>query len=270
MKKYVAISGLIFLLVSSAYAGGMEPVARSPILYTFVGAEGGYTWNDINGIKINTLDSGGDSYFDAGVTSSRNAGGSARVYAGLMRLIYRDALYFSGEVGWGYYGKTTLTLHYITDNPNSSNLNGSTLTDTFNGFDALIGLVYNQPRYDLFLKAGALLQNSNLNGHLIVNQPPNPNNNSFSYTNVGVKLTLPQTLPEIKVGGAYHVNENISVSATYAHAFGYATQVNVGALNCNNGTGANCTGGTISNTLANASVNPSMDIVMLGLQYRFA
>lgn len=269
MQKFVAIGVLTFSVVSFAYAGVMGPVAMTPTLYTFVGAEGGYTWNDIDGITFNSQDSGGDDFFENGTTSSKNSGGSARLYAGLMRLIYSDWLYFSGEVSWGYYGKTTLTLNFTTNNPNSGDPNGTTLTDTFNGFDALIGLVYNQPRYDLFLKAGALLQNSNLKGDVIVNQAPNPNNSSYSNTLVGVKLTLPQNLPEIKVGGAYHVNDHIAVSASYAHAFGFPTQLNVDATNCN-GNSPFCQGGTINNTLVNANVNPSLDIVMLGLQFRFA
>lgn len=269
MQKLVAIGVLTLSVVSFAHAGAMGPVASTPTLYTFVGAEGGYTWNDIDGITFNSQDSGGDDYFDIGTTTSQNSGGSARLYAGLMRLIYSDSLYFSGEVGWGYYGKTTLTLNFISNNPNSSNLNGTSLTDTFNGFDALIGLVYNQPRFDLFLKAGALLQNSNLKGNLVVNQAPNANNTNYSYTSVRVKLALPQVLPEIKVGGAYHVNDNIAVTATYAHAFGFASQVDIDTNNCN-GNNPFCQGGTITNSLVNANVNPSLDIVMLGLQYRFA
>ena len=125
-KTFVRIGILTCSVVSFAYAGGMGPVVMSPILYTFFGAEGGYTWNDIDRITFNSTDADG-TVNDIGATSIQNSGGSARLYAGLMRLMYGNSLYFSGEVGWGYYGKSTLTLHDTTFD-NSSNLNGSTLT----------------------------------------------------------------------------------------------------------------------------------------------
>lgn len=247
MRKLPVLISLICSLMSASVCNA-GLAGEAPKIYTFFGVEGGYSWNDIDSIFVRTIDTmnGINSFVKS---SKHDSGGTVRVYTGIMRLIHGDNLYFSGEVGWGYYGETKLTLNpLIVENGGSGGY--FRVKDTFTGFDALVGLILNKPEYDVFIKAGALVQNSNLKTNI-------SGNLDGDTAQLYAKMTATQALPEVKVGGSYHVNDNLLLTAAYAHAFGYPMEFDVQA-------------GDTEFARIKASLHPSLDILTVGVQYRFA
>ena len=169
-----------------------------------------------------------------------------------------DRFAYSGEVGWGYYGHTKMSAKYAgspTPEQIASGLDiGSVNMDQW-GFDVLVGLLYTQPKYDLFFKAGALFQNSRVSAQDIA---VNDTGTSVSFNN-----TIPEVLPEIKLGGAYHVTDKLLATLSWMHAFG-------GTFNID----APITESSSVRTLALSNAltswqSPVLNSVMFGLEYRF-
>lgn len=242
--------------MSCSYAGTMGPIATPSTLMGFVSGEGGYTWNKVKGITLTGSGIGG-AVFGLN-TNQNNQGGTGRLAVGVMHPI-NDLLFLSGEIGWGYYGETTS--HFDLSGVSNaaaitSAINGVNLKNTLWGFDVLAGVVYNQPQYDLFFKAGALMENSQL-------KFSTGNLSSISSTVTGssvIKNNQTEALPVIKLGASYHVWENLSVFAAWTHAFGSNEQLN-----------ANIAFSTPVALYVNANLqNPTLDVVTGGLTYRFA
>ena len=115
--------------------------------------------------------------------------------------------------------------------------------------------VNTQPKYDLFFKAGALFQNSRVSAQDIA---VNDTGTSVSFNN-----TIPEVLPEIKLGGAYHVTDKLLATLSWMHAFG-------GTFNID----APITESSSVRTLALSNAltswqSPVLNSVMFGLEYRF-
>lgn len=265
MKRSVIAS--MVLASCAANAGTMGPVATSPSLMGFVSVEGGYTWNQVKGVDVtvNGFDDNNRQKLPTPWTfhldsDQNNKGGTGRLAVGMMHPI-NDVLLLSGEIAWGYYGQTTS--HFdISGNAikNPPDISGVSLKNTLWGFDVLAGVVYNQPQYDLFFKAGALMQNSQLklsSGSLDDIAPQVTGSAS-------VKVNQTEALPLIRLGGSYHIWENLSIFAAYTHAFGsnekISGNVNIPALN-----------NRPVDVSANVNLqNPTMDVVTGGLMFRFA
>lgn len=230
------------ILASSAYAGGPDamsmPVA-SQNHNLFATLEGGYTWNSL-----------GDTTVTVGSTThtaeQTNNGGTGRVAVGAIH--YSTAytgLSYTGEMGWGYYGKTSY----------QSVGGGIDAQNYIYGLDLLAGVDYQiVSAFDVFFKVGGMLQNVRLDR----------NTNLGNYTNGSVTgsdnstTTVSSIVPEIKLGGVYNITNEWGLSASYLGAYGNG---NV-SMNVQKSAGYSYTNATGAPIMLNT--------LLLGLTYKFA
>lgn len=243
MKK-ISILSLITALSCGSYvqAGTMGPIDTTPCLISFLALEGGYTWNEIDGYNFSFT--GVNRLY----SHKSDKGGSGRVAGGIIRPINKQFA-LSSEIGFGYYGRTTL------DSVNTGLAIGLpghlNVRNTLSGFDALAGVAFTTPNYSVFFKAGALVQNMAMK--TITDFTPFTPTLRQSFHQ---KINHTAALPELKVGGAYNVATNWALTASYLHAFG-SSPGTTAAFNLNNGSAH-----------FNTNVqNPSIDTVLLGIQY---
>jgi hypothetical protein len=240
MKKSTVSVGLLTILLSSGVsAGTMGSVVQPSFVKPFVGVEGGYTWTQTDGLNFNYLDN-----LSLHSTENTKMAGSGRVYAGLSHEL-SDIFAVTGEIGGGYYGNTKYK--FVRD-PQTVALDDLNIKSSQYGFDILAGLMYTQPSYDLFLKAGAMVQNSRLSVNSSL-----PANGSLA-----LKTNETEILPEIKLGGAYHLTEQLALTASWAHVFGSTQKASLSY---------NPT--SFSSAVHVNLQNPTLDSAMVGLQYRF-
>ncbi|WP_298625054.1 hypothetical protein [uncultured Legionella sp.] len=240
MKKISLLSVLSALSFSSViHAGGMGD--SNFCCSAFISLEGGYSWNAIDGYNFALI--GTNDY----ITSTENKDQySARLAAGMINMM-DDQFGVTGELGWGYYGKTTLNPTTPTQALIQGNLN---IAHTLSGFDALLGVAYMQPCYSFSFKAGALIQN------MQIHTTATDAFASGLADTYSLKENKTAVLPEIKLGAAYNFNENWSLTGTFMVAFGSKTQT-TGEFNINTGT----------SHLSINNQNPSISSAMLGVQY---
>lgn len=242
MNKLTLVS-LASVLSCSAlvHAGGMGCNTGQMNGGAFFGLEGGYAQNNIDGYNFTLFPSG---VIVSSVEDKQNY--VFRLSAGMMNQM-DDQFAVSGELGWGYYGKTSFTpsfnIPFTLAAPNAF-----TSSHTITGFDALVGMLYTQPSFNLYLKAGAMLQNvrnkttANFYGFNLVDTQTTSSNSSAA-------------LPEIKVGGAYNFNENWALTVSYMYVFGGNPEV-TGNFNTTTG---------VSNLVVDTE-NPGLSAAMIGLQ----
>lgn len=247
MKKIITTS--MILASCAVNAGTMGPVTVAPT-QAFISAEGGYTWNQIDGLSAN--------FGTAGriFTKQSTSGGTGRLAVGVMKPVY-NAFYLTGEFGGGYYGSEDIKLRStgtVSTNLERQDL-GLRAKATIYGYDILAGLSYEQPAYGLFFKAGTMIQN--LHGRFDAAGDAR----SMDITSASIGLNTTEALPEIKLGGSYHVYENLSITASWSHVFGSTLK---GYINRDMSSLDRLTSGAL--TLR----NPSLDVALVGLEYRFA
>jgi hypothetical protein len=251
MNSFFSKIALLSALSLSAHAGTMGAIITPPYSHPFVSAEGGYTWSKIDGLHINVVD-----IVTLNSNKSRH-GGSARLAAGLEREI-GHAWMMSGEIGYGYYGYTSTSPRAagpLLDMVGAPNFSAIHMKFTQDGFDALAGIIYHQPAFDLFFKAGALVQNSHRKLNIDLGSLIGVDLNGKAQ----VKMNQTEVMPEIKLGGAYHVTENFSILGSWTHAFGANSKIQA---NLN-----------IFNPIGSINIdleNPTLNVLMVGLQYNFA
>lgn len=242
MKKIITLIPLFSALSCSSvvFAGGM---GGSQCCSGFMSLEGGYTWTSISGYEF-TLDGLGNTF--SSVVSKQ--GYSARIGGGVINMI-DDDFGVTGEVGWGYYGKTTLNSPEAgIILPVSTSLS---MSHTLSGFDALIGVAFMQPYYTLSFKAGALIQNMQTKTAAFIAPIAFP-----VFDSLNIKTNQTAVLPEIKVGAAYNFNENWALTAAFMFALG-AKNKTTGEFDVN----------TFRGSLNVNNQNPSMGTGLLGIQY---
>ncbi|CAM2801766.1 outer membrane beta-barrel protein [Legionella worsleiensis] len=243
MKKLTLLSLMSALSFSSViHAGGMGEA--NSCCSSYFSLEGGYTWNNIDGYDFVILDN--NTLLSSRLTDDEYTG---RFAAGVLTM-FADQFAATAEVGWGYYGKTTV-------NPARLNVAAAipaalTSSHTLSGFDALLGVAYVQPYYSVSFKAGALIQNMQ--------------NNTTAFYSPDISLPLVDSynekavqtavLPEIKLGAAYNFNENWSLTGSYLFALG-ASPKTTGVFNLNNSTGS----------LNVDKRNPTINTLLVGVQY---
>lgn len=257
MKKNTAL-GLIALFSFAANAGAYEAVASVPAnsSYLFSTLEGTYTWTKNHGFRFAFIDDEDDSFeIHSGRDRSRWGGRLAVGYAKQLCCPF----YVSGEIGWGYYGRTRHPLHVTgplaDDIEEVVDLGGLHIKTSQNGFDVLAGLIWNQDCWELFFKAGALIQNNHRNisvdfGELLID--------SDLTGGLSVETNRTEVLPEIKLGGSWYFCDNWAITASWMHAFGTRPRIDL-VLD-------------IENPFGESSIhlrNPSLDVFTLGIQYRF-
>jgi len=243
VKNFLKFNALL-LAVSAAHAGAMGPSTCQDCVVPFVSAEAAYNWLGVGSVTINNIQ---------GVETYKKWGG--RVGAGITRS-YRENFSFTGELGYGYYGKTNIS---FADGANVGQFSVDGLDllvgaqYALSGFDALRGL-------DVFFKAGAMVENRRSKGS--INLGVLVNGNYISGSQNG-NTNQSQVLPELKVGGLYHVWDNFLVSLSYMKVFGST----VGSTSSQSATVSPAS--YTSNTSVHYQ-NPGINSIMFGLQYNFA
>lgn len=251
MKKNTAL-GLIALFASAVNAGAPEAVSApsTPTTYSFVTLEGTYTHSRTDGFHF-----GFSPLFDVNSSKDRSRWGG-RFAFGLARQLC-DQFYASGEIGWGYYGRTTYPLKarglLLDIFDNFQGLDGIHIKTSQNGFDVLAGLIWRLPCFELFFKAGALIQNYHQNLNIEFD--------SFGFDLVGglsTKTNRMEALPEIRLGGSYYISDSWAITASWMHAFGTRQKIDFDL--------------DLINPLGDSRVNlrnPTLNILTIGVQLRF-
>ena len=259
MKSSKLLASFFLFMSTVLNAGGMGAVqASKPTIYPFIGAEGSYTWSNIVGYNMNVADVG--LFTSDKVTQ----GFGGRVSAGLLDQITENFL-ASAEMGWAYYGRVKLNPMLIVPSgvavfPATNSMH---VTLDQYGLDVLAGVVYTKPTYDLFFKAGALFENLRIDAaantkELLAAAPALVTKWNGKET---LRYNLPQVLPEIKLGGAYHITQKTVVTLAWMHAFGSTFSFDAPALAFN------------PTSLGNLTLNlqsPTLNSVMFGLEHRFS
>jgi hypothetical protein len=243
MIKKITLLSLISTLPCSSivYAGGMGDGNTSSCCSAFMSLEAGYTVNKIEGYNF-TID---------GITTTtlksnkKNTHYSGRLAAGALSMMDED-IGFTGEVGWGYYGRTTLnpTLTGLT-----TPIRNISSKYTISGFDTLVGVAFIQPCYSLSFKVGALIQNLQSDDVISYVTPP-------TVYVLKSKNNKTAALPEVKLGAAYNIDSNWAITGSYLFALGGTTK----------------TTGVFSTTSPSYSLNidnqnPMLNSLLLGVQY---
>lgn len=242
MKKLTLLSLISALSCSPfVYAGGMGD--SNMCCSAFMSLEGGYTWNTLDGYDFTI--SGTNLSLSSIETRDQY---TARLAAGMIAMV-DDDFGVTGELGWGYYGKTKFAPEatgFLTQVPAALSL-----SHTISGFDALLGVAFVQPSYSLSFKAGAMIQNMQ-----------NKSTSEFfpfgltSLESMTVKNNTTAVLPEIKLGASYNFNQNWALTGAYLFALGGRNRT-TGDFNVN----------TFSSNLNVNSQNPTLNSLLLGFQY---
>jgi hypothetical protein len=243
------------------YAGGMGDVeANKAEFVPFLLGEASYTWPQIGQFNINFTNLADTS------TVNKIQGWGGRFAAGLMHAM-SDRFAYSAEMGWGYYGHSSTTPIVKTTTGATVTLPNSSMSLNLDqyGFDLLGGIFYTKPKYDLFFKAGALAQN--LGVHMIFNPHEMLRGSSRADMFVPgsefvIKRSSPEIMPEIKIGGTYHLNDHWLVDVAWMHAFGGPLSLSAPSLTTSPA--------FVLGDVTIEAHNPSLNSVMFGLEYRFA
>ncbi|MDP1603153.1 MAG: hypothetical protein Q8M03_07805 [Legionella sp.] len=240
MSKINTVTALSALCLSTGlYAGTMGPI-NTPVGHPlFTSIEGAYTWDEVDDTNINGF---------LASKSTNHWGG--RIAAGATHYsALNNNLSYTAEMGWGYYSRTRITLPLF----------GANAKNDIYGLDLLVGVNYAFDSFDLFLKAGGMVQN--------VRRELTTDLSSFvtggSVTGISqATLTSSAVVPEVKVGGVYNFNDSLGLSLAYMYVFG---NTNVHAT-----TSRFFDGTTIVSNSSVVGSPVALSTVMLGLRYSFA
>lgn len=230
----MSISTLV--LSSIGYAGTMGDVSSKTFFsMPYLSVEGTYTWNQIKDININQRS-----------LLKNNNGWGGRLAAGVIRP-YTEKLSLTAEIGGGYYGSVKFRAPVL-------DVSGKNSID---GYDALVGSLYQFDHFGLFGAVGFMAQNLRM---LSTSNIETPLPGGVEITQSTVRSTAVQILPEIKVGTVYNLHKNIDLSLAYLHVFG------AGPKYTSNVTSSGTTVSIVNNSI---SSNPTLDTLLLGLRYKF-
>jgi hypothetical protein len=241
-KSIIALS--VLAAMSTAHAGSMGPVTSVQPNYTpFVSAEGSYTWSSFmpsSAVSVKSTDPWG-----------------GRLAVGVNRP-WNDNWGLSFETGYGYYGNASNVASMTGGNTlGSGTINVTNKIDVL-GADILAGLSFTHNQFDLFAKAGMMVQTLWEKGTAQTNMSMLSVINVAS--NVVYRDAQTAVLPEIKVGGNYNFNEAMGLSLAYMHVFGSSQ----------NGAAMSVPAGEISPISMKVNMQPViLNAIMLGIHYNF-
>ena len=235
MKMKLLVSVLFCSLCANVYAGEMGPVSTTEYstILPFVTLEGDYAWNSMYPGVINGIQS---------VKKNSPWGGRA---AGGFALKRTENLFFSGEAGWGAYGHNNLLT-----------TSGESASYYFYGFDLLLGATYFYQQFDVFAKAGAMIETLRGISNTTLGEY-DPGSILSGYVSESSSQTT--ALPEVKIGGEYNFNSQLAVSLAYMYVFGSNQKLFVD----NKVT----SGQGLARNQQLRFQGPSLNSIMLGLRY---
>lgn len=263
MKKILSCITLIFFSMTSAYAGTMGEEKPLPVLIPFFDGEVMYTSPQIEGFFMQV---NGVGTFRG---NEDRQGWGGRLAVGALHP-FTERWAGSAEFGWGYYGGVDVTPQLTLNN------SGLQVTPTGNalnfkldqyGVDLLAGVFYTQPRYDLFFKVGALVQNLRFTAKVTPNQLFANNTSTITQRLNGTyttAATIANVLPALRLGGGYHLSDNWLFTVSWFHAFGSALALSAPDVTRNTGAGVGSLGSIVTQLRA-----PTIDSVLFGFDYRF-
>jgi len=233
--KTSSFASLLFLS-SLAVAGGMATIESHKNNITYLSGEWSYTWNGLGTITSN-----------GNISNQSNKGSGGRLSSGLIHH-YKEDFYWLGEIGGGFYGSTSY----------SSDANSTNVNINISGYDISVGGLYSLHDFSIFGTVGFMMQNLHLhtNRDLNLSIPGGAVSGS-----VDQRITLAETLPELRTGMIYNLYENVAVSISYTHAFGTNDFIN---------STIHETSGQLSKTSNTNSQNPTLDSIFLGIRYNFS
>lgn len=260
MRKKILTLAVSTCVSALSYAGDMGPAVMDNHFRPFIIGEAAYSWPQITPTSINL---GNGAHVS---TTQYTQGWGGRLGAGMMKSV-TERFAYSGEIGWAYHDHTNLD-PFITYQGNS--IYPSSKVATFGmdqyGFDILVGLFYTRPSYELFFKVGALAENMRSKMGVDMNLLMTNNSRASDFmpgADQVIHINVTQVMPEIKLGGNYHITENWLATASWMHAFGAKAGFFSNMLNFQ------------SNQVLIGDVNlylnnPTLNTVMFGFEYRFA
>lgn len=237
MKKIVMTS-LLGLSSFVLHAGDMGAVSTPMSSVPYLAAEGSYTWNALNGFTIN----------GSPPSVSKNGWGG-RLSVGIDRP-YTEKFSLNAEIGGGFYGRTTM----------SNRASGVTSALDITGYDILAGGTYHLQSIDVFGDFGFMAQT--LLSTMTRDNGKRFPGGVFAGTARG-HASQTQILPELKIGAAYNVYNNLSVTLAYMYAFGANVSGSI------NSTAQDLSPAVINSGGAVNLRNPSLSTILLGLRYHF-
>jgi hypothetical protein len=261
MRNKILLTLLAAACSSALYAGEMGPIDSEAFFRPFVAGEAGYTWPQVDGYSVSVPNL-------ADIRSHvETQGWGGRLALGVMRPIYKNFL-LSAEGGLAYFDHTAIEPRFVVSNGAQVIPPPNVIQANFDqyGLDLLAGLIYNQPKYDVFFKAGALIDNTRMHVAVNPNQLLQGNRRQPDFTPgalTALNTNIAQAMPEIRLGGSYHVTDNWSVTAAWMHAFGGKLEVYSPEVNL-------ATNTVQVSDLVLSLNNPTMNSVLFGVQYNFS
>ncbi len=261
-KQTLSACALLLSSMTASYAGTMGEEAPR-LLVPFLAGEGMYTWPDMGkGFELSVQNIGTFG------SAKNDNGWGGRVAAGVLHN-WSEKWAGSFELGWGYYGETDFTPS-VTLASGVTVTAGNSLRTMINqyGFDVLFGALYMKPKYDLFFKAGALVQNTRIKIHLNPTGLEGAARQNFDQLTArfpgvyGLNRVASNVLPEIKLGGAYHVYQDWNLTLSWMHAFG--TKLNTSRM------GFQTSPLTALTHFSGYVYSPSLNTVLFGIERRFS
>ena len=236
----VGIWSLLCLQVT--YAGAMGPMDLSMVrIKQFVGAEAAATWLIMNNFRV-------DAPSRVAILPANVVGIWGGRISGGMMIPYNREFYFTAETGWNYFGHGSLTSNYA-------------FSGTLEGADLLVGAAYKySKKLDFFAKFGTLFERfvvSVRRTHLLATI-----NNEPTFVDLSLKGPILDTIPEVKVGGAYHLTNELDITLSYMHSFGSDPNFRI----LHTSTDSDGYRHLIMDIDARG---PALNSIMLGLQYTF-
>lgn len=226
---------LLSCLSLSINAGTMGSPEPQRMFTPFGSLEGSYSWNKLEGVRINSV-----------LSNNNEDGWGGRAAAGLMLRI-SDRVSVSGEVGWGYYGSEKVAISALS----------SSSKFFIYGLDLLVGPTYHLSSLDLFAKAGIMFQTLRINSSISQSQVI-PGGSVQGVTQVSSSIA--GSLPEIKAGAMYNFNERLGLSVAYMFASGFNNKIT---------TTQSAASGVISVNGQFSSGVTTLNTIFLGLNYNF-
>jgi hypothetical protein len=242
MNNKIRLISLVSALLCTPliHAGGMGDVGNCST--AFIGLEGGYTTANISNYNF--------AFGDIALDSVRkNQNYSGRVYAGMINM-FDEQFGVTGEIGWGYYGRVTLSPDFTAFPAGFADIGDDfTLQHTLTGFDALFGVNWVQSGFGLSFKAGAMIQNLQRETNLVLFLDPDV----FPIAAYNEKENRTGVLPEIRIGASYSFDSNWAITAAYQLAWGATPKTSA----LFNDTGAL--------SLVTNNLNPTLNSFLLGV-----